>query len=51
MRWSGHAAYLGKLRNEHEILVRMPKGKRWVDILKTHFNQNWIHMAQDNIQW
>jgi hypothetical protein len=28
MRWMGHAACMGEMRNSYKILVRKPEGKR-----------------------
>jgi hypothetical protein len=42
MRWAGHVARMGEMRNAYRILVGMPEGKRplgrprrrWVDNIK-----------------
>jgi hypothetical protein len=65
MRWTGHAARLGKKRNAYRILVGMPEGKRplgrpilrWVDNIKMDLREigwdgiNLIDLAQDRDQW
>jgi hypothetical protein len=28
MRWAGHAAHMGEMRNAYKILTRNPEGKR-----------------------
>jgi hypothetical protein len=28
MRWTGHVAYMGEMRNAYKVLVRKPEGKR-----------------------
>jgi hypothetical protein len=28
MRWAGHVAHMGEMRNAHSILVRNPEGRR-----------------------
>jgi hypothetical protein len=60
LRWVGHVACMGQVRNVHKILIRIPEGKgpfriprcRWednikVDIKGTAFdNMDCIHLAQ-----
>jgi hypothetical protein len=44
MRWAGHVARMGELRNAYRILIGKPEGKRplgrqrctWVDIIKMY---------------
>jgi hypothetical protein len=28
MRWVGHIAYMGEVRNTYKVLVRIPEGRR-----------------------
>jgi hypothetical protein len=42
MRWGGHVAKMGKMKNVLKILVKEPEGKRLPD---------WIHLTQDRDQW
>jgi len=34
MRWAGHVAYIGKIRNAYKILITKPDGKRSLGRLK-----------------
>jgi hypothetical protein len=34
MRWAGHVAYIGKIRNAYKILIRIAEGKRSLGRLK-----------------
>jgi hypothetical protein len=64
MRWTGHAARMGKKRNAYRILVGKPEGKRplgrprlcgwrilrW--ILEIGWDgMDWINLSQDRDQW
>jgi hypothetical protein len=65
MRWEGHVARMGKMRNAYRILVGKPEGKkplgrprrRWVENIKMDFRDigwdgvDWIDPAQDRDQW
>jgi hypothetical protein len=65
MRWVGHVACMGKMRNVYKILVRKREGKRllgkhnrrWkenirVDVTETGWEVvKWIHVAQERDQW
>jgi hypothetical protein len=64
MKWAGHEAGMGEMRNPHRILVGKPEGKkslrrpryRWEDIttdLKEIGWQgvDWIQLAQNRDQW
>jgi hypothetical protein len=65
MRWAGHAARMGKMRNAYMILVGKPEGKRplgrprrrWVDNIRVDLGEigwdgvDWIDLAQDRDQW
>jgi hypothetical protein len=62
MRWAGHVARMGDIRNAYNILVgkperKIPIGKTGVDgkmllewILRSE-GVDWIHLAQDRDQW
>jgi hypothetical protein len=64
MRWAGHVARMGELRNVYMILVGKPEGKRplgrprrrWVDNIKMELievgwdGMDWIELAQDRDQ-
>jgi hypothetical protein len=61
MRWAGHAACMGEMRNTYKILVRTPKVQRptgrprhrgedniRMDLRKIGWEDvDWIHLAQD----
>jgi hypothetical protein len=65
MRWAGHVARMGEMRNAYRILVGKPEGKRplerprrrWVDNIKMNLREigwhgmDWIDLAQDRDQW
>jgi hypothetical protein len=65
MRWAGHVALMGAMRNAYLILVEKPQGKRplgrprrrWVDNIKMDLRKiGWddmdcINLAQDRYQW
>jgi hypothetical protein len=65
MRWAGHVARMGEMRNAYMILVGKPEGKRplgsprrrWVDNIKLDIREigwdgmDWIELAQDRDQW
>jgi hypothetical protein len=65
MRWAGHVARMGELRNVYRILVGKPEGKRplgrprrsWVDNIKMDLREigwdgkDWIDLSQDRDQW
>jgi hypothetical protein len=64
MRWAGHAAYMGQMRNTYNILVGKPEGTRPLgrrghreDNIKIYLREvrlkvvGWIHLAQDTDQW
>jgi hypothetical protein len=65
MRWTGHVARMGEMRNAYNILVwktekkkplERPK-RRWEDNIKMDLREveweglDWIHLAQDRGQW
>jgi hypothetical protein len=65
MRWAGHVARMGKVRNAHSILIGRPEGRRplgrprrrWEDNIKMDLreivfgNVDWIHLTQDRDRW
>jgi hypothetical protein len=65
MRWAGHVASMGEVRDAYNILVGRPEGKtplgrpgrRWEDNIKMDLREigfgdvDWIHWAQDRDRW
>jgi hypothetical protein len=65
MRWEGHVACMGEMRNAYKILVRKPEGKRllgrprcrWEDNLRMDLREiEWevvecTRVAQDRVHW
>jgi hypothetical protein len=65
MRWAGHVARMGKMRNAYRLLVGKPEGKRplgrpsrrWVDNIRMDLGEvgwgdvGWIGLAQDRNRW
>jgi hypothetical protein len=65
MRWAGHVARMGEVRNAYSILVGKPEGRRplgrprrrWednigMDLRNIGFGDvDWIHLAQDTDRW
>jgi hypothetical protein len=65
LRWAGHVARMGEMRNAYKILVGKPEGKRPLGRLKRRREDNntvnvrevrwnslgWMHLAQDRDQW
>jgi hypothetical protein len=65
MRWAGHVACMGMMRNVYRILFGKPVGKRpperprhrWVDNIKKDLEEigfggmDWILLAQDRDWW
>jgi hypothetical protein len=65
MRWAGHVAQMGEMRNAYRILMGKPEGKRllgrprrrWVDNIKMDLREtgwdgmDWTDLAQDRNQW
>jgi hypothetical protein len=63
MRWAGHVARMGEMRNAYRILVGKPEGRRplgrprrwWVDIIKIDLREtgldgvDWFDLAQDRV--
>jgi hypothetical protein len=61
MRWEGHVARMGEVRDAYNILVGKPEGRRplgrprrrWEDDIKMDLREtgfgdvDWIHLAQD----
>jgi hypothetical protein len=64
MRWMGHVARIGEMRNAYKILVGKPEGKRPLGRLRHKWEVNirvvlkeivwedvdWMHLAQDKDQ-
>jgi len=64
MRWVGHVAQMGEMRNAYNILVGKLEGKRTLGIPRCRWEDNfildlreigwacvdWIHLAQDTDQ-
>jgi hypothetical protein len=65
MRWVEHVTCMGEGRGVHRVLVGRPECKkslgrsrhRWEDNIRLDLREmgiggaNWIHMAQDRVQW
>jgi hypothetical protein len=65
MRWRGHVACMGKIRNAYYILVVNLKGMtplgrpqhRWEDNIRMKLREigcgdvDWMHLSQDRDQW
>jgi hypothetical protein len=65
MRWAGHVACMGEVKNVYSILVGKPGGRRplvrprrrWedntgMDLREIEFGDvDWIHLAQDRDRW
>jgi len=65
VRWTGHVARMGEMRNAYKILVGKPEGKRplgrlrrrWENIIRMDVGDivwggvKWIHLGQDRDQW
>jgi hypothetical protein len=65
MRWAGHVARMGEVRDAYNILVGRPEGRRplgrprrrWEDNIKIDVREigfghvDWIHWAQDRDRW
>jgi hypothetical protein len=65
MRWVGHVARMGEVRDAYNILVGRPEGRRplgrprrrWEDDIKMDLREtgfgdvDWIHLAQDRDRW
>jgi hypothetical protein len=65
MRWAGHVACVGEVRNAYSILVGKPEGRRplgrprhrWEDNIGMDLRDigfgdvNQIHLAQDRDRW
>jgi hypothetical protein len=65
MRWTGHVAHVGEVKNSYEILVGKPEGKTQLgrprrkrdDNIRMGFREiwwevvDWVHLAQDRDQW
>jgi hypothetical protein len=64
MRWAGHVARVGDMRNAYNILVGNPDGNRplgrlgrrrayniRIDLMEILWKQEWLHVAQYRDQW
>jgi hypothetical protein len=65
MRWAGHVARMGEMRNTYRLLVGKPEGKRplgrprcrWVDNSRMDLGEvgwgdvDWIGLAKDKNRW
>jgi hypothetical protein len=65
MKWAGHVARMGEVRDAYSILVGRPEGRRpsgrprsrWEDNIKMDLREigfgdvDWIHWAQDRDRW
>jgi hypothetical protein len=65
VRWVGHVACMGGMRNAYKILVRKSEEKRpfgrtrcrWKDNIRMDLREigwkglEWMHLAQDGDQW
>ena len=65
MRWAGHVARVGEVRDVHRVLVGKPEGKRplgtprrrWEDNIKMDRQEvgggrgDWMDLAQDRDRW
>jgi hypothetical protein len=65
MRWMGHAARMGKMRNPYKSFIRKPEEKiplektrrRWKDNVRMDLSEkgwepvDWIYLAHDRDQW
>jgi hypothetical protein len=65
MRWAGHVARMGEVRNAYNILVGKPEARKplgrprrgWEDNIKMNLREigfgdvDWIHLAQDRDRW
>jgi hypothetical protein len=54
LRWAGHVAHVGEMRNAYKTLVGKREGKkplgrprhRWEDNIRISEDGSWIHVAQ-----
>jgi hypothetical protein len=61
MRWTGHVARVGEMRNVYKILVGKPERKRskrrWEDNISIYLREigwegvDWMHLIQDMDHW
>jgi hypothetical protein len=52
MRWAGHVARMGEVRDTYNILVGRPEGRRPLGRPRRRFGDvDWIHWAQDRNRW
>jgi hypothetical protein len=53
MKWAGHVARMGEMRNAYNILFGRPR-HRWEDniIMEIEWEGvDWMHLAQDRDRW
>jgi hypothetical protein len=59
MRWTGHVALMGEMRNAYKIFVGKHEGKRhrWEDDIRMDLREkwwdvvDWTHIARDRVKW
>jgi hypothetical protein len=65
VKWVGHVAHIGEIKNIYKIFIGIPEGKRqdgrpghrWESNIRTDLREtrgegvDWIHLAQDRDQW
>jgi hypothetical protein len=65
IRWAGHVAWTGGMRNAYKMLVRKSEGKiplwipghRWEDNIRMNLGEtvwesaDWMNLSQDRVQW
>jgi hypothetical protein len=65
MRWAGHVACMGEMRNAYKILLGKPEGqrplgkprRRWEDNIKMDRREigfgcaDWVHLTRDRDRW
>jgi len=65
IRWTGHVALMGEMRNAYNILIGKPEWKRplgrprhrWKNNIKMHLREigwevvEYMHLTQDRDQW
>jgi hypothetical protein len=50
MKWAGHVAHMGEMRNAYKILVRKPEGKRPLRRPRDRWEDN-IRMDVREVGW
>jgi hypothetical protein len=65
MKWAGHVAFMGEMRNAYDIFIRKPEGKRPCRRPRCRWEVNivmvarligwegvfWMHVAEGMDQW